>query len=1563
MSIGTWHGIGSEIGEYVSDESQRALQAYEIKPDLVLEHANIEQSVSQGGYGRKQLNELIQNAADALRDTGGRISIILTADSLYCANEGTAFTQDGFRTLLLSHTSHKRDDQIGRFGLGFKSVLPITDNPQIFSRSGSVGWSSTHSRQMLDSIYPGLATYPLLRLAQPLDPYAEASQDDVLTELMIWATTVVKLPLRDNLFWLQEELRKFPHHFLLFSPHIHELHLEDRISGSSVTWKSKEHNAHIELSNGTTSEDWLLFNHRHKVSSAAAIDAGTIFAREEVDVAWAVPLSVGNKRELGTVWNYFPTEHRLSLRGIVNAAFKMNEDRVNMLENLYNKEILEKAVPRMVAGALSFLSTSQDPSAHFDILPSRQKESRSWADKVLNSPVMQIVAAVPCLPDLNGELRDIASLNVQPDFTDYPDLVDTWMSVPNKEPNWVHNSAFSHRDRTAMLTRLLEISQKRRATTATWLEAVVVNPSLPNYEAALKLAAYIDNHVPEHMQDMRRSRILLMADGSVVEPRRDLVSLPSHAEDSEKDLIDYEMMHFGNSLISLKSLGFEVFNGTGRLKKVARDVAENYEDPVRAESLWRLSRSFTISESYKVIDELLEIDRVLVFKKNGEWTPFSSAWLPGKLLRAERLEDAKVIVDPQFHGKDLPLFRQFGMQGSLSSPAMKSSGATFSFWKKSESERLSAASIHSPQPVSNTAVKFPSVLLTPRLEELAQVSEMSRAAVTAQLAVTDQPSVTVEYTTALKSPEKLDSPDIWWVRRFGVIVTPLGLVDTKYCVGEISGFPEAFLPTADPEISRKLSLPTNPLDVNWDFVLPLAESKLKLQQVHELYGLMAFTGVRAPKKLLVESSPGNFTRYPTHMVQLAEDATTHDYLSRNPQHASIKTGHAELDNALNESWKLTSCRVTFTDTPQFVENISEKTELSEEKFTGLRSVTGIKPILCVPCDSIKIIRSSDFDDTETSTELSIFRDPETNKLYHLSTLTPRKLLTEMLALFGVKKDVSEVERRRKEYLAALKEKKLKDQVKKTKDPAEKLSLLVGSDAIQSLIPAAVVAMLSAQNIELTNKLRFEIVSNLYGANLMSHLQHALRDQGIENPEDFNGKSKQAKELLKDLGFSQDLIGTTLPRKPDREEIVGPVRLSPLHDYQESTSRKIKALLSSETLNSKGVVQLPTGAGKTRVAAQSVIEHVAAAEVPQLVVWIAHSEELCEQAIESWTTTWQAFGAPGERMAVSRLWGGRPAKQETTKLHLVVTTIQTLTRIADDVAAKAPRGLQYDWLSDPSIVIIDEAHGAIASSYTPVLKWFKRSTRESGKPLLGLSATPYRGTNALETERLVNRFQANLIEPDEFSVDTAHTYLQNMGVLAKVRHEMLEGIRLEQRHTKGHALLDDDSPNAMLEQRVDLEQVAKSSERNTKIIGHLVENRGSIKHALVFAASVEHAEALAAVLTATGVPSAALSSKTPSSQRRALIERFRSGDIQVLTNFDILSQGFDAPKVDAVYMCRPTFSPNKYIQMVGRGLRGSANGGSDEVLIVNIQDNLEQFGTELAYTEFNYLWSRESKDGN
>lgn len=89
----------------------------------------------------------------------------------------------------------------------------------------------------------------------------------------------------------------------------------------------------------------------------------------------------------------------------------------------------------------------------------------------------------------------------------------------------------------------------------------------------------------------------------------------------------------------------------------------------------------------------------------------------------------------------------------------------------------------------------------------------------------------------------------------------------------------------------------------------------------------------------------------------------------------------------------------------------------------------------------------------------------------------------------------------------------------------------------------------------------------------------------------------------------------------------------------------------------------------------------------------------------------------------------------------------------------------------------------------------------------------------------------------------------------------------------------------------------------------------------------------------------------------MVEGFRSGEIKVLVNYGVFREGFDAPKTRAIIVARPVYSPNLYFQMIGRGLRGPLNGGDDRCLIINVCDNIENFGEELAFADVDWLWSR------
>ncbi|MCW2884898.1 MAG: helicase, partial [Streptosporangiaceae bacterium] len=112
--------------------------------------------------------------ADELqKEPGGGIQIVLTEEALYCANLGTPVSPEGVETILASHLSRKRGTEIGRFGLGFKSVLSVSDRPASFSRSGSFGWDATATREAIRARVASDTPTPVLRVAHLLDSAKE----------------------------------------------------------------------------------------------------------------------------------------------------------------------------------------------------------------------------------------------------------------------------------------------------------------------------------------------------------------------------------------------------------------------------------------------------------------------------------------------------------------------------------------------------------------------------------------------------------------------------------------------------------------------------------------------------------------------------------------------------------------------------------------------------------------------------------------------------------------------------------------------------------------------------------------------------------------------------------------------------------------------------------------------------------------------------------------------------------------------------------------------------------------------------------------------------------------------------------------------------------------------------------------------------------------------------------------------------------------------------------------------------------------------------------------------
>lgn len=153
----------------------------------------------------------------------------------------------------------------------------------------------------------------------------------------------------------------------------------------------------------------------------------------------------------------------------------------------------------------------------------------------------------------------------------------------------------------------------------------------------------------------------------------------------------------------------------------------------------------------------------------------------------------------------------------------------------------------------------------------------------------------------------------------------------------------------------------------------------------------------------------------------------------------------------------------------------------------------------------------------------------------------------------------------------------------------------------------------------------------------------------------------------------------------------------------------------------------------------------------------------------------------------------------------------------------------------------------------------------------------------------------------------------------------------------------------------LRSLGQDTARNRRLIDVLLKIPADWP-TLFFGCSVEQATAVALLLRRAGRSADVVTSTTRTATRRHRVEQFRDGTLGVLANYGVLTTGFDAPLVRALVIGRPTASPVLYEQMIGRGMRGSRFGGTDECLVVDVEDNI-RFDGQMAFERYASYWTR------
>ena len=362
----------------------------------------------------------------------------------------------------------------------------------------------------------------------------------------------------------------------------------------------------------------------------------------------------------------------------------------------------------------------------------------------------------------------------------------------------------------------------------------------------------------------------------------------------------------------------------------------------------------------------------------------------------------------------------------------------------------------------------------------------------------------------------------------------------------------------------------------------------------------------------------------------------------------------------------------------------------------------------------------------------------------------------------------------------------------------------------------------------------------------------------------------------------------------------------LFDYQEDMKERIEKALR---LHRSVMAQMPTGTGKTYLLT-AVIESFVSNN-PMEKVWIvAHRRELVSQ-IDETVRKFHSYFASNTSSLLS---------------SVKAMSIQWLMRHYDEIE------------EEPGMIVIDEAHHALAKTYKEMWERFPKAK------FLGLTATPCR-LNGKGFTDLFDVLVQSWDVPEFISKGRLATYdfvsIKSDGVTQRLIDS------LQKRGADGD--YQNKEMDMLLNKKPSIERLYQSLEEFCK------DRKG-----IVYAINISHAQKITKLYQEHGVKAIAIDSKTTATERQQDIEAFKKGDIQVLVNVDIFSEGFDCPDVEFVQLARPTLSLAKYLQMVGRGLRVAK--GKKNCLIIDNVGLYRVFGLPSQVWNWNAMFEGKLKVG-
>ena len=386
-------------------------------------------------------------------------------------------------------------------------------------------------------------------------------------------------------------------------------------------------------------------------------------------------------------------------------------------------------------------------------------------------------------------------------------------------------------------------------------------------------------------------------------------------------------------------------------------------------------------------------------------------------------------------------------------------------------------------------------------------------------------------------------------------------------------------------------------------------------------------------------------------------------------------------------------------------------------------------------------------------------------------------------------------------------------------------------------------------------------------------------------------------------------------------------------------------MDEENASYSTLVVLPTGGGKTYTASTWLLRH--ALDKRKKILWLAHRQTLLDQAAESF----QKFAYTAEIPHISsfryRIVSGSSNHDKTINIDpkddLLIISKDSIGR-ESNLARLAP------WLAGENeiFLVVDEAHHSTAKTYRRVIDFVKEKVEHV--KLIGLTATPFR-TAENEQGLLARIYKDGMSGEQSKKNDIGIAYKVDLKELINrqiLSHPHFETYYTDEEYGKDLGLEALESIQHLDTLSPELSQsIAESGPRNKLIVDTYLKKADEYGKTIVFAVNIDHAIALAKLFNKAGIKAeyvvsaikdmgtgATISPKENDSK----LEAFRSGDVEVLVNVNILTEGVDLPMTKTVFLARPTVSTILMTQMIGRALRGEKAGGTSMAYIVSFVDD-------------------------